>query len=80
MHLRNSLLLSVSRWNESEASRFDESERAGFDNLSDRQQEAFEMTLRYDCNVVQSAFVFGDDRVTVVKYDGEYYYLRVAVV
>ncbi|UPW01138.1 hypothetical protein M0R88_03310 [Halorussus gelatinilyticus] len=74
-------LLSVVRIDEETAMKYDANSRAEFSNLSDRRQKLFERALRCDCNVNQNAFSFHDeDRIEVVTYRGEFYYVRVAIV
>lgn len=74
-------LLSVQRINTSNAMKFNESSRINYADLSDSKKELFTRALQCDCNINQNQFSFHDEqRVKVVKYDGEYYYLRVAIV
>lgn len=74
-------LLSVSKFDEAEAKQVNASARSDFRNLTDARQRAFELAVECDCNVVQEQFRFNDEnRVKIVEYGGEYYYLRVAIV
>lgn len=75
-------LLSVSELNESQAMQWNESRRAAFENLSAERQQVVEEALECDCNVeLDGEFDFNDrDRIEVVRYDGTYYFLRVAIV
>lgn len=60
---------------------FNESNRVSYENLSEKRKELFFRTLQCDCNVNQNEFSFNDEeRIQVVKYRGEYYYLRVTIV
>lgn len=74
-------LLSVSRIDNSSAMEFNESNRVSYENLSEKKKELFFRALQCDCNVHQNEFSFNDEeRIQVVKYRGEYYYLRVTIV
>lgn len=78
---KGSNLFSVTQINESNAMEYNASSRSDFENLTDEQHKVFKRALECDCNVNQEVFRFNDkDRIQVVKYDGNYYYLRVTVV
>ncbi|WP_227375445.1 hypothetical protein [Haladaptatus halobius] len=74
--------LSVSELNESEAMAFDASERVAFENHSAECKEVVEEAVECDCSVtLDGEFSFHNEkRVKVVRYEGGYYYLRVAIV
>lgn len=74
-------LLSVSEVSAETAMKVNASQRATFENLTTGKQRAIDEALTCDCNVEQHAFTFNDkDRIRYVKYNGTWYYLRVAVV
>lgn len=74
-------LLSVYKINESSAMTHDKSTHTTFENLTDPQQTAFMRALECSCNVKQNIFDFhNENRTKVVSYNGDYYYLRVAIV
>lgn len=74
--------LSVMAVNESEAMAWNSSERATFENLSVERQQVVREAVECDCNVeLDGEFSFHDkDRIEMVKYEGTYYFLRVAIV
>jgi len=75
-------LLSVSELNESQAAEWNASKRATFGNLSEERQQVVKRAIECDCNVeLDGEFRFYDkDRIEVVRYDGRFYFLRVAIV
>lgn len=78
---KGSNLLSVTQINESTAMKYSASMRTDLENLNDTQQQVFERALECECNVDQEVFRFNDkDRIKVVKYNGNYYYLRATIV
>ncbi|WP_458206876.1 hypothetical protein [Haladaptatus sp. NG-SE-30] len=74
--------LSVSELNEGQAMKFDASERVAFEDLSAERKQVVEEAMECDCSVtLDGEFSFHDeDRVKVVRYEGRYHYLRVAIV
>lgn len=74
-------LLSVSKVNESTAMKVNESKREPFSSLNESQQDVFLKAYNCSCNVEQGVFKFNDkDRIEYVKYEGQWYYLRVSMV
>lgn len=58
-----------------------ESKRSAFENLSSDQREAFELAMECECSVKQTAFSFyNKDRIEYVRYEGTWYFARVAIV
>lgn len=74
-------LLSVMKVNSSTAMEANDSKRATFSALNQSQQEAFLRAYKCSCNVNQNVFQFNDkDRIEYVRYEGQWYYLRVTIV
>lgn len=74
-------LLSVTEVNTSTVMQVNESQRTNFAALSERQRAVFLEALNCSWTVQQTVFRFDDaDRVGSVKYEGQWYYLRVAIV
>ncbi|WP_158055867.1 hypothetical protein [Halorussus halophilus] len=74
-------LLSVSQAEDSTAMKVNESKRANFSDLDEDQRVVFRKAHNCSCNVQQDVFVFNDkDRIEYVKYDGQWYFVRVSAV
>ncbi|MCF2165972.1 hypothetical protein [Halobacterium salinarum] len=74
-------LLSISKVGESTAKQVNESNREIFSELNESQQRVFLKSYNCSCNVEQDVFEFHDKgRTKYVKYNEEWYYLRVAIV
>lgn len=74
-------LLAVSSVNNSTAMEVNQSKRANFSELDSDQQDVFLEAHNCSCNVNQNIFEFNDkDRIEYVKYEGQWYYLRVSAV
>ncbi|MDL0128537.1 hypothetical protein [Halobacterium salinarum] len=74
-------LLSISKVGESTAKRVNESNREIFSELNESQQRVFLNSYNCSCNAEQDVFEFHDKgRTKYVKYNEEWYYLRVAIV
>jgi hypothetical protein len=74
-------LLYVSAVNKSTVKGTNDSAKANFSALSDTQSSVFLDALEDSSGVTQTVFEYGDeDRIRYVRYDGQWYYLRVAIV
>jgi|GEM_PF-2874495 len=74
-------LLSLSAVPNSTAENASAHEKANFSALSAAQREVFLEAHDCDCNVEQSVFRFNDkDRIQYVRYEGQWYFLRVTIV
>lgn len=74
-------LLYTSEVNASSAMAADTNKRANFSELNAAQQALFNQTYNCSCYVVQEEFTFNDDsRIEYVNYEGQWYFLRVAIV
>lgn len=74
-------LLYVSAVNKSTVKDTNDSAKANFSALSDAQRSVFLDALEDSSGVNQTVFEYGDDdRIRYVRYDGQWYYLRVAIV
>lgn len=74
-------LLSVSAVDNDTAEAVTESAKANFSELSDTQQGVFLEAHECDCNSNQDVFRFSDtDRIEYVRYEGQWYFLRVSIV
>lgn len=75
-------LLSATEISEAEAAEWNASRRADFADLSTERRAVVREAVDCDCNVaLDGEFSFYDkERVAVVSYDGQHYYLRVAIV
>lgn len=78
---RGDNLLSVSAINNDTVEEVSESAKANFSELRDTQQEVFLEAYDCDCNVNQDVFRFNDkDRIEYVRYEDQWYFLRVSIV
>ena len=74
-------LLAVSAMDNDTVEAVNASKRANFSELSETQQEVFLEANECDCNVNQDVFRFNDkDRIEYVRYEGQWYFLRVSIV
>lgn len=74
-------LLSVSAVDNVTVEEVNEIAKANFSELSDTQQEVFLEAHDCDCNVNQGVFRFNDkDRIEYVRYEDQWYFLRVSIV
>ena len=74
-------LLSVTAVDTDTVEAINESVKADFSELSDTQQAVFLDAHDCDCNVNQDVFRFNDeDQIEYVRYEGQWYFLRVSIV
>ncbi|WP_227130954.1 hypothetical protein [Halorubellus salinus] len=74
-------LLSVSAVDNDTVEAVNASAKANFSELNETQQEVFLEAHECDCNVNQDVFRFNDkDRFEYVRYEGQWYFLRVSIV
>lgn len=74
-------LLSVSAVDNNTVEGVNASKKANFSELNETQQEVFLEAHECDCNVNQDVFRFNDkDRIEYVRYEDQWYFLRVSIV
>ncbi|MFB6154446.1 MAG: hypothetical protein ABEJ22_01025 [Haloferacaceae archaeon] len=74
-------LLSLSEVGDETAMDADAGERANFSALDSTQRDAFLRAYNCSCTVAQETFRYNDHgRIEYVRYEGQWYYLRVAIV